>query len=188
MNRFGRLEQAKPSINKGSFTEVALAEMRGSLGAEFWGSEWEGVRAIQPDPVNPDWLYVAVFGANRGLYRSQSRGDSGSWQQLWTDDFMRSMAISPNDPSLIFATSVGTTYAGGYDAGVGGVLYSDDSGQSWPQMNQGLAWPFANEVAITPTNPNKLYIDSPGAGLYWRTLQPLSHNLFLPAIQNSPAQ
>ncbi len=152
----------------GSWQEVGLPEMHGRFGNFFLDKYWSGVAAIEldPNPGREEWLYVTVFGKGRGLYRSSERGKSGSWQKILDDDFMKGVAISPVDANTIFATSSSNLYSGGYEAGSNGVLYSDDGGSNWQQVNDGLPWPFANPIKIDPNRPSTIFMGSPGAGLY----------------------
>lgn len=166
----------------GTWEQTGLPEMRGSLGGEFWDTYWEGVAAIRPDPSNPNWVYVAVFGEERGLYRSPDGGRT--WEHLLTDDYLRDVAVSPTDPDLLFVASSSALYSGGYDPASRGVLFSSDGGQTWSPFNDGLPWPFANVLVVDPNPPHTLWLGSPGTGYYWRILLPtaLKHKLYLPAI------
>lgn len=151
-----------------SWAEVGLPEMHGNLGGDFLDKYWEGVAALEfdPSPGHETWIYATVFGEGGGLYRSTQLGNSGSWQKMLDDDFMRDVAISPADGNIIFVTSSSNLYSGGYDAGSHGVLLSEDGGGSWQQVNDGLPWPFANPIVIHEKRPFTVFMGSPGAGLY----------------------
>lgn len=148
------------SINGGdSWQEAGTAPMRGT--ADFWGwGNGTGVFDIEPDPHHADWVYVTIYGSGKGLYRSRNRGDS--WEKLLSDDYMRKVALSPLDTSIIYATSSCAFTSGGYQAGSRGVLYSDDAGQSFVQVNEDMAWPFAMTVAVDATG--WVFVGSPGTG------------------------
>lgn len=164
-----------------NWTEVGLPEMRGGLGGEFWNKYWEGVAAIVFDPLAENRLYTAVFGADRGLYRSDDGGDS--WERILADDFLRDTAVSPADPQTIYAGSAAAIYSGGYQPGSQGFLVSRDGGQSWQTANEGLAWPFVNVITLDPADPDTIFIGSPGAGYHRRDFSPeLSHRLHLPLV------
>ena len=164
-----------------NWTEVGPPEMRGGMGGEFWDKYWEGVAAIAFDPVDAERLYAAVFGADRGLYRSDDGGDS--WTRILADDFLRDTAVSPADPQTIYAGSAGAIYSGGYEPDSQGFLVSRDGGQSWQTANEGLAWPFVNVITLSPADPDTIFIGSPGAGYYKRDFSPaLSYRLHLPII------
>ncbi len=150
----------------GTWERTGLPEMRGALGGEFWDTYWEGVAAIRPDPLNPHWVYVAVFGEERGLYRSRDGGRT--WEHLLTDHYLHDVAISPSDPNLLFVASSSALYSGGYDPASRGVLLSTDGGQSWVTFNEGLSWPFASRLLIDPNPPHTLWLGSPGTGYYQR--------------------
>ena len=152
----------------GTWERIGLPEMRGRLGGEFWDTYWEGVAAIRPDPIRRGWVYVAVFGDGRGLYRSRDGGRT--WERLLADDFLRDVAVSPRNPDHLFVASSSALYSGGYDPASRGVLFSRDGGRSWTPFNEGLAWPFAHAIVIDPNPPHDLWLASPGTGYHRRAL------------------
>ncbi|MFN8446598.1 MAG: carbohydrate binding domain-containing protein [Caldilineaceae bacterium] len=152
--------------DEGSWRQIGPAELVGNMGDGFWSSDWEGVNAIVPDPHQAHWLYVAAFGRGRGIYRSQDGGDS--WEKIWSNDFARSIAISPVDGQRIFVTSSSSVNRGVYDPSSMGVMLSVDGGATWKQVNDGLEWPFANNILFDPRNPDMVYIDSAGTGVQKR--------------------
>jgi photosystem II stability/assembly factor-like uncharacterized protein len=169
--------------DSGTWQQTGLPEMRGARGGEFWDVYyWAGVAAIRPDPMRRGWIYVAVFGDNRGLYRSQDAGLT--WEHLLTNDFLRDVALSPTDPGLLFVASGSALSSGGYDPASQGVLLSADGGQTWTPFNEGLAWPFANVLLVDPNPPHTLWLGSPGTGYYHHPLPSVAsaHRLFLPLV------
>ena len=147
----------------GPWLEVGLPAMRGpDPGPPFTG--WQGVSGIAPDPAQPGRLYVAAHGAGKGIYRSDDHG--GSWQKLLDDDFARQVAVDPATPSLLYATSSSAWDAGGLEPGSHGVWQSIDAGAHWSLVNDGLPWPFANPLAIDPQGSGRVYLGSPGTGIY----------------------
>ncbi len=150
----------------GTWEQTGLPEMTGALGDEFWDAYWEGVASIQPDPFHADWVYVAVFGEGRGLYRSKDAGRN--WERLLTDDYLRDVAVSPIDPDLLFAASSSALYSGGYAPASRGVVTSSDGGRTWSLFNDGLSWPFASLLVMEPRPPYMLWLGSPGTGYYQR--------------------
>ncbi|MFC2116266.1 hypothetical protein ACFLTU_07305 [Bacteroidota bacterium] len=150
----------------GTWEPVGLPEMKGNKTGDFWEWGWVGVMDIETDPFNPGWVYVAVFGNNKGLYRSKNHGDT--WEKLLTDKFMRGVAVSPANSQIIYAASSQPLNAGGYSGESKGVLKSMDGGQTWIQFNEGLSWPFASAIEIDPISPDIVMIASPGEGFNYR--------------------
>lgn len=162
----------------GTWEPIGLPEMKGNITGDIWEYGWTGVMDIKTDPVNPDWIYAAVFGTNKGLYRSKNRGDT--WEKLLTDDFLRGVAVSPANPQIIYAASSKPLNAGGYNEKSKGVLKSTDGGQTWKIVNEGLSWPFASTIVIDPVKPDFVMIASPGDGCnarYFNTDGPMRSNL-----------
>ncbi len=143
-----------------SWQNLGIAEMRGDPAIGFWEYGWEGVFDIKTDPHHGGWVYVTAFGEGKGLYRSKDGGEN--WQKLWANDFMRSVAISPDNPDLLYATSSSALEAGGYDEDSHGVLVSTDGGTSWSDASDSMAWPFAVPVAIS--RAGWVFVGSPGTG------------------------
>lgn len=185
----------------GTWEPIGLPEMKGSIPGDIWEYGWTGVMDIKTDPVNPDWVYVAVFGTSKGLYRSKNRGDN--WEKLLTDGFLRGVAISPANPQIIYAASSKPINAGGYSEASNGVLKTSDGGQTWIKVNEGLSWPFASTIEIDPVSPDFVMIASPGEGFNVRnfvmggpvrsnlqpkgTLTPGTSSTTISLITNEPA-
>lgn len=153
-----------------------------------WWEPWTGVHAIRTDPVNGGWVYVAVDAEGEaspvgGLYRSRDAGQS--WELLLADGFMRDVAISPTNPNILYATSSGSFCCGAWPEGSHGVQRSTDGGVTWAAVNEGMAWPFANRIALVPGEPEWVWVGSPGTGFQKRLFaetEPLRRYVFLPLI------
>ncbi len=145
-----------------TWEQVGTPEMKGSINGDIWDYGWSGVMDIVTDPLHPGWVYAAVFGSGKGLYRSQDKGNT--WEKLLTDNFLRNVAISPVNSDVIYAASSKPLNSGGYDPSSHGVMRSTDGGQTWTPVNEGLSWPFASEIEIDPVHPASVMIASPGEG------------------------
>ncbi len=151
------------SINGGAnWTDVSNSQMKASTGINFWDGNYDGIFDIKTDPNNTDWLYATALGTNKGLFKSTDKG--ANWQQLITDNFMRKVAIAPQNSAILYATSSSAFEAGGYDSDSKGILFSDDGGQTWSQQNQAMAYPFALAAAVDNSIQPTVFIGSPGTG------------------------
>ncbi len=181
----GGLWRSTAGGDAGSWTAIGLPEMAGTVSGGIWEWGWAGVFAITPDPHARGTVYVAAYGEGKGLYRSTDSGDH--WEKLWDDDFLRDVAVSPQDPAVLMATSSSAFDSGGYDPGSNGVLRSTDGGQSWRRVNEGMAWPFANPVAFDPANANHVWVGSPGTGFQHRVFDfSASASVYLPLVTAAP--
>ena len=151
-----------------TWQETGPGAMRGGLSGEPT-SAWEGVQEITSDPLVPGRLYAVAHGTGKGLYRSDDRG--ATWQpRLLADDYLRSIAVDPNDANNLTIGSSSAWGSGGYDPGSAGVRRSTDAGQSWTDLNLGLDWPFALDVVHQPGSSCTLFAASPGGGIVRRDL------------------
>jgi len=152
-----------------SWTNIGHPDMQGN-GWDFWDYGYEGIFDIKTDPNNPGVIFVCVLGPGKGLYKSTDYGNT--WVKLLTDDFMRKVAIAPQNSSLLYATSSSAFQAGGYDIASNGVLFSPDGGQHWTRQNQGMAFPFALAVTVS-RHPNPVvFVGSPGTGFQKAEIPP----------------
>jgi hypothetical protein len=120
------------------------------------------VRDMEIDPADNDIVYIgvsAVGTGGTGVYRSESRGNT--WTQVVDDASVSALAIDPSNTGVIYAGTVGATFAG--DAQ--GVLKSMDSGTSWEPMNLGLASLDIVDVQVHPVATQTVYT-STTSGLY----------------------
>jgi photosystem II stability/assembly factor-like uncharacterized protein len=152
----------------GSWTAIGPAAFSGSVSGELKEVQWTGIHAITPDPRNMGRVYVAAYGSGKGVYRSNDQG--ATWSQLRTGDYFRGVAVNPLNANGIFATSSRAYKAGGSPGGSEGVLRSQDGGQTWSSLNDGLAWPYGGPIAIDPWSPSKVIAGSPGTGFWIRIL------------------
>ncbi len=145
-----------------NWIDISNPQMKASVGNGFWNRDYDGIFDIKTDPNNTNWVYVTALGTNKGLYKSIDKGTT--WQKLLTDNFMRKIAIKPQNSAILYATSSSAFEAGGYNSNSNGILFSEDGGQSWVQQNQGMAYPFALAVAIDDAANATVFVGSPGTG------------------------
>ncbi len=154
------------STNGGAnWTDVGLPAMQGQEVVDFFDFDYEGVTDISTDPIQTGWVYVTVKGDQGGLYRSKNSGTQ--WENLYSNVYMRAVAINPSNNQQIYLGSSSAYYAGGYNSQSLGVLYSENQGLNWSAANGEMAWPFANSMAIDQSVPPRIYLGSPGTGVQY---------------------
>jgi len=149
-----------------SHVYVGAARMSGSLGGIFrrdvGNGHWERLSKGLPDPLNvqaitvhPTTPNVVYLGGNRGVFRSENRGDS--WERIGVPDESAevwSILVHPTRPRTLFA---GTSPVG--------VYRSDDAGQTWRKLAKAalperIKMSFHCRVmrlAVDPARPDEVY-------------------------------
>ncbi len=118
------------------------------------GLSGQGVRALTIDPQNPAIIYVGLEGA--GVFKTMDRGDHWQWASLGMDPQanIRAIAVHPVNSAWVFAADWHT-----------GVYYSENGGQTWTRINQGLRTRAVNKLAIAQDG-SVLYAGTEGEGVF----------------------
>jgi photosystem II stability/assembly factor-like uncharacterized protein len=123
---------------------------------------------ISVDPRDPNRLFVAALGhpygpnEERGIFRSTDGG--ATFQKvLYKDENTGGsfVEIDPANPNVVYASLWEERQApwenGQWGGTVGGLFKSTDGGNTWRQLTNGLPNVVQANVAIAPSNPNRLY-------------------------------
>ncbi|SRR6266545_976225 len=113
------------------------------------------LHTILIDPENPNWMYACV--SMGGAYRSEDAG--ASWQPInrgvadslpgvspGTHQCVHKMALHPARPAVLFQQHHT------------GVYRSDDCGDRWVDISDGLPSRFGFPLAIHPHDPDTVYV------------------------------
>lgn len=135
------------------------------------GTTWtalneSGDGPIAFDPNVAGRVYLGLLRNEGGFYRSDDNG--GSVRGLDNSRLARNLVVDPADSN--------TLYAG---AQSGGVIRSDDAGQSWMTQNVQLSATEMNWLAKDPSNANVIYAGGSGA-VFRTTDNGASWGVFLP--------
>ena len=142
-----------------------------------------GIQKIVISRQNPEHVYVAAYGSNKGLYFSPDRGNT--WTQILKDHYMRGFAVNPKDDRVIIAGSSNVFVAGGRpDAN--GALLSVDGGITWTNVSDGLSWPWVRDVEFNPHDPTQVFIVTPGTSYHVKTFD--YHKYGLPEDPKDPEE
>lgn len=133
-----------------------------------------GGSLVEADPRRPGILYAAP-GQGEGLWRSED--DGASWSLLTRELDPVSIAVSPSDPSFLYA-------------GTSGVARSQDGGQTWSSDTVGLPADWVFSLAVDPTDPRRVYaavyrhgvFRSTDGGATWAPLGPGLEGLAITAL------
>src|ERR1700730_15842713 len=130
-------------------------------------SENTGVADVAIDPSNPDIIYAAAYqrrrhvftlidgGPESALYKSTDAG--ATWNKLKSglpkEDMGRTgRAVSPADPSVVYATIEAAD-------GKGGIFRSSDKGATWERRNefdQGAM--YYAQIIADPKNADRIFV------------------------------
>jgi len=166
------------STGKGMYKSTDGAETWTFIGLEDAGQ----IARVRVHPADPNVVYVAAtghpFGRNetRGVFRTIDGGVT--WEQvLFLSDRVGAIDLSMNlaDPNELYAAmwrgerKPWTMISG---ASVGGVYKSNDAGDTWVKLTNGLPSGLVGKigVAISPANPERVWAiveaEDPEIGLY----------------------
>ena len=124
------------------------------------GRTWHPVRAgiaakTAAFAISGDRAYAGT--SSRGVLRSADGGRS--WQGPGAgNDYVRALAIDPDNPDIVYAGSLGS--------GARGLYKSADGGRSWQRLTDAVEAPDVFAVALDPERPTTVYIGTAGGGVY----------------------
>jgi hypothetical protein len=119
------------------------------------------------DSRNPMIVFVATRQDQGGVYRSMDGGSN--WELVFQDPFVMEVVIDPHTPGVVYA---GTGDHPFHDQSTGnGLFRSDDSGQSWYPVNEGLSHLSIWDIEIDPTDPAIMYLGTGGNGVFKGSIQ-----------------
>ncbi len=96
-------------------------------------------RLIQ-HPTDADIIYAATSG---GIYKTYDAG--ANWEQIQSGGY-KEIVFKPGDPSTMYIGGGSFTYR------------STDDGDTWTQMNNGIPAGSRSVIAVTPDDPEYVYV------------------------------
>ena len=128
------------------------------------------VGKIVIDPEDSNVVYVAAVGhlwgknPERGLYKTTDGGKTWEKALFISDEVgIVDIVMDPSDNRTLYAAAYGrqrSRYAsGGTKIFEGGIYKTDDAGESWERLKEGLPEDRVGRIglAVSPTNPDKVY-------------------------------
>jgi photosystem II stability/assembly factor-like uncharacterized protein len=193
----------------------------GTVGGGVWkstdeGLEWKNITdeklpgpsasigAIAVAPSNPDILYAGTgeddirndMIPGDGIYKSTDAGKTWEYSGLRETHSISEILVSPQNPDVVYASSMGHVFVPGPDRGV---FKSTDGGKTWKKILFVDDKTGAIDLVMDPNHPDLLYATmwqaqrmpwgltsgGPGSGLYKSTdggehWTNLTHNPGLP--------
>ncbi|MFI5310347.1 MAG: glycoside hydrolase [Gemmatimonadales bacterium] len=145
----------------------------GKTWSHVWINNDQQIPRIAIDPKNPDRVFVAVLGhpygpnPDRGILRTTDGGKT--WQKvLYKDEYTggAEVVMDQSNPNIIYASLWAHQYGPWENASFSGpgsgLFKSTDGGNNWKQLTKGLPGESDGvariDIAIAPSNPNRLYI------------------------------
>ena len=123
-----------------------------------------GIGDIALAPSNPDIIYVGTGESLRknrnftmpgtGVYRSDDGG--GTWTHAGLDYtwHIGEIAIHPEDPDIVLVAAMGKFWT---DTDVQGIYRTENGGRSWNRVLYVNKHTRANDIVISPSNPDIMY-------------------------------
>ena len=120
-----------------------------------------GIGQIFTSESEPDTIYGIAFREGEGGLYSY---DGNEWTRLFQDLFSHGVAINPDDPDQL---AIVTTEPPFNDvSSATGVYLSDNGGQSWTVVTEGLPLDRLRTAEFDPANPDRLVVGTTGRGFY----------------------
>ena len=161
-----------PTVTNTVYVAVRQSGLyRSSDGGHHWThvlhSGAMNVGTVHVWPANPE---VVFFGGEDGLYRSDQRGDPGTWNRVtfsghdgWQPT---ALAIAPSDPYVMYCAIDNTLF------------YTGDGGITWHERRTGLpgapwllsADPNDSTIAYAAFEQTGTLYKTTNAGLLWEQL------------------
>ncbi|MCX7823829.1 MAG: hypothetical protein N2260_10375 [Syntrophobacterales bacterium] len=110
-----------------------------------WATGPVGIESISFSKQNPKTIFISDWW---NIWKSSDGGES--WYTCYSglqNTVVNDIKQNPNDPALLYAAVADN-----------GLMVSPDSGQTWERWMDGLPEGHAQEVEISKTNPNKIYL------------------------------
>jgi len=129
------------------------------------------INGFDVDPTNENNIYVAtfddVYGMHSGLWKTTD--DGASWTSALSRGNTRGVAIDPEVPTRVYAT----TEAGD------GIYMSDDSGATWSKI-AGLPFEVKGPayVSFDPEDSQQIYVTTYGGGVWKATVPHLKPDTY----------
>lgn len=143
------------------------------------------ITAIAFHPTQPNTVYLAATdltgSGSSTVYVSTDAGlsftdiDSG----LNNSVYLRSLAIDPNAPNILYATG------SGFEANPGGVFRSSDGGQNWFSISVGLPAESAYSIAVDPHVGSHLHVATDNGVWSLNLLQDTDHDGVPDEVENN---
>jgi photosystem II stability/assembly factor-like uncharacterized protein len=126
------------------------------------------IAMIDVDPRDPNRLFVAALGhpygpnEERGIFRSTDGGRTFT-KVLFKDEYTsgNDVRIDPSDPNTVYATlwqqQQSFIEGQGFGGAGNGIYKSTDGGSTWKQLTEGLPSIIQANIAVSPSNPRRLY-------------------------------
>ncbi len=153
-----QLPYATSALSTSTWTQLGPNAIAQS--PEFSGPVMAGrIETAVPDPTNPNVMYLAADGG--GVWKTTDwLATSPTWTPLTDsqpstvtgsgDYSFVSLAISPQNPSILYAAAAGPG---------GGILRSADGGQSWTLLGNSVFDQVAfGSLVVDPNNSNNVFV------------------------------
>lgn len=160
-------------VNISGYTFIGDGVYKSTDAGETWTNiglaEQRITSKIILHPDEPNTLYVSTMGLpflpnnEKGLYKTTDGGTTWT-QSLFVNDStgIIDMVMDPTDPDIIYAaawTRVRSNYINISESDDAQIWKTTDGGENWEVLTNGLPTTVESRIglAISPTNPQKLY-------------------------------
>ena len=151
---------ASGTVYVSTATGLLVSSDGGQSFAALTGSP-AGLSTLYTSPTESTAIYAVAFRDGEG---GAYKYDGSTWTRIFDDRFTHGIAVDPTNPSNI---ALVTTEPAFHDiSSATGVYLSDDAGETWTAITDGLPMTRLRTAEFSITDPDRLVVGTTGRGFY----------------------
>lgn len=151
-----------------------MGVMKSTDGGLSWDWSNDGLETLTVGALRYITAYDALIAAtNEGIYRSLDLGITWTLESTVTFDF-KDLELHPTNPDIVYAAGAGRFYR------------SDNAGDTWTYINEGMPSGTRMVIAVTPAAPDRVYVCRSNTYVFTGFFRSDDAGLNFTQVSNSP--